>query len=157
MPTILIRMNPYSKVLAAAKKVARDVARSRWIMNLLEDRKTLEMENKEIVKEMETPAKRLEVAEFKLSQGEKLSDPRVEDYKEIVKETKKEVEEVEKSMKSRTEANDKEIVKIDKEIADIASGEKKVNRSKMISRAKELVAARYQEDFINSKITEEEK
>ena len=138
----------YEQNATAAKLAARDIQRTRWTINLLEERRAQEMSLKNIDKLIEQEEKRLAIAEFKTSQAKKEGDPRAADYEKDLEPVQKEVKEALKRAEEDRKDIKESIAAINKKIADVQSGELKVEHSKTVETAKELLFARVSKEYV---------
>jgi len=141
--------NTYTELLTSAKKVARDIARARWIANLSQDRKHFENNIEDQNARLDRQRKDLEKAEFNAKHAEEIGDPEAPELRERAQHKAEQVAEVEEEVAFYTKKNQREIDSINKEIEEVAEGTRKVNYDKMADRAKELVTEHYKAQFVN--------
>lgn len=139
----------YAQLVASAKVAARDIQRSRWTSNLLEDLRALELEGKSLDKNLESAEKALAIKKFIVAQGESLGDPRLEDYQKDLESAQKHFDLVKEDIECAKKSLQHRIDDVNKEIAAVQSGEKKVCYETMVSLARELVEKRVAQNFVN--------
>lgn len=144
----------YTAVSAAAKNAARDIQRTRWVINLEAERRDYEKRLEALAERQKSEEKALAIAEYKVRQGEETSDPRVEDYKKGLEATQKSVEGALKRIAEDKEDVEKEIERVNKEIAEVSDGTRKVSYEKMVEIAKQLVEKRAEATFTELDIEE---
>ncbi len=137
----------YTTFAVAAKLAARDILRTRWVANLLTERRNEEVALKGLDKEQKSYEKELAVAEFKATQAKTNGDPRAEDFAKDADEVKKAVTHAIDDLECSRKSHTRRIEEINKEIEDVTLGEKKVNHENMVTLAKELVQGRIAESF----------
>lgn len=139
----------YESLAIAAKAAARDILRSKWVLNLLSERREYEFSKKRLEELAKGLEKDLAIAAFKVKSATESQDPRLDDYKKELDDITKRVEHEKKIAECQKISKDEEIERINKEIAAVSSGESKVSYETMVELSKELIATRFTDAFVN--------
>ena len=131
-----------------AKLAARDIQRSRWTSNLLVELRDLELQVKSLDKSLESAEKSLAIKKFIVTQGESLGDPRLEAYQSDLESAQKHFDLTKEDIECGKKCLQHRIDDVNKEIADVQSGEKKVCYETMVDLARSLVEKRLTESFV---------
>lgn len=139
----------YQSVIAAAKLAARDILRARWITNLLSTRRDHEARVTELEGKFANHEKAVQVAQFTYDQAKANNDPRVEDFKKDLESVTKSSNEAIGRLQEQIDTEKKAIEKVNKEIADVESGELKVSYENLVSHTKTLIEKHYESAFLS--------
>lgn len=138
----------YIAIGSLAKEIARHESRTRQILNDIHDRKQSEAYKEEVLARIARIDLEVKTAEFEF---EKI-DPVHPKYEAMKKATEEKIERYQKSREDEGKVMasiEKTIKEIDEKIEKVASGEIKMDLGRIETRAKELIADHFSNEFFS--------
>lgn len=141
--------NKYITTIKAAKLAARDLLRSRWIMNLLAEKRPLNANITAIAERVTELKKDLADADFTLRIATEQENPRLDEITKDYTDTAKYIADKLETLDKNRIATEEALAKIDAKIEDVSNGVLKVSFDNMNNTAKELLTDKFGADFVN--------